>query len=120
MHDQFVAWLLDPKISERLLREPNKSALEQLVQVATTWERSMKEAPALSEQRANRIGAISSQGRRSSRKTNTSSVKCYVCNKKGYYRSSPECPAKDKNSSKCGERGQFVKCCTSTRHCSAS
>ena len=120
MCDQFVARLLDPKIRESLLQEPDKSMLEQLVQVATTWERSMKEAPALSEQSTNRIGAVSSHGHRSSPKTDTSSVKCYACDIKGHYRSSPECLAKDKNCSECGKRGHFAKCCTSTRHRSAS
>ena len=90
------------------------------MQVATTWERSMKEVPALSEQSANRIVAVLSHGHRSSRKTDTSSVKCYACDKKGLYHSSPECPAKDKNCSKCDERGHFAKCCTSTRHRSTS
>ena len=73
---QFFAWLLDPKIRERLLQEPDKSKLEQLEQLATSKERSVKEALAFSEQSANRIGALSIHGRRSSRKTDTSSVKC--------------------------------------------
>ena len=108
VRDQFVVWLLDPKIHERLLQEPDKSTLEQLVQVATTWEKSMKEAPVLSEHSANRIGAVSSQGRRSSRKTNTSSVICYACDKKGHYRSSPECPVKDRNCSKVAREGTLL------------
>ena len=119
MRYQFVAWFLDPKIHERLLQEPDKSTLEQLLLVATTWDGSMKEAPALNEQGANRIGAVSSHGRRSSLKTDASSVKCYACDKKGHYHSSPECPAKNTNCSKCGKRGHFAKCCTSTRYCNA-
>ena len=81
---------------------------------------SINEAPPLSEQSANRIGAVSSHGHRSSRKTDTSSVKCYACDKKGQYRLSPECPAKDKNCSQCDERGLFAKCCINARHRSAS
>ena len=77
--DQFVAWSLEPKIREKLLQTPDKSTLEQLVQVAKTWERSMKEAPVLSEQSANCMGAISSHDRRLSRRTDASSVKCYAC-----------------------------------------
>ena len=80
----------------------------------------MKEAPALSEQNANRISAVMSHGRHSSRKTDASSVKCYACDKKGHYSSSHECPAKDKHCLKCGENGHFAKCCINTRHRSAS
>ena len=50
--DQFVAWLHDPKIRERLLQESDMATLQHMVQLALTLERSSRECPALAEKQA--------------------------------------------------------------------
>ena len=110
VRDQMVAWLFEPKMRERLSQEPDDSTLERMVQLATTFERSAQESPALGESKQAVVGRVGLTGvrRRSQRATNTS-VTCFKCGREGHRPKSPQCPALGKPCKKCNKLNRFAK-----------
>ena len=81
-----------------------------MVQLATTFERSAQESPALGESKQAVVGRVGLTGvrRRSQRATNTS-VTCFKCGREGHRPKSPQCPALGKPCKKCNKLNRFAK-----------
>ena len=114
VRDQFVAWLYDAKMRERLLQEADTSTLQHMVQLASTLERSSREGPALGERQP--VNRVNARGRRSSTSSSTSastssSRVCFNCGGDGHLPKSPQCPAVGKKCRKCGKLDHFAKVC---------
>jgi hypothetical protein len=58
VRDQFVAWCISDKIRERLLQEPAQRTLQEIVNIATTIERAVIEAPALTMKASETVGHV--------------------------------------------------------------
>jgi hypothetical protein len=113
LRDQFVAWASCDRIRERLLQEPAKRILEELVSLAVTIERAMAEAPALSSgsQPSASVGHVFS---RRDRPSSTSSSGCGNCGRDGHTARSADCPARGQLCHNCGKSGHFSSKCRSS------
>ena len=58
VRDQFVAWCVSDKIRERLLQEPAQRTLQVIVNIVTTIERAVNEAPALTMKASETVGHV--------------------------------------------------------------
>lgn len=108
VRDQFVAWLHDPKIRERLLQEPDASTLQHMVQLALTLERSSRECPALGERQA--VSRVHAGDYKPS-----GGGTCFNCGREGHLPKTPQCPALGRKCRKCGTPDHFANVCRQSK-----
>ncbi len=103
VRDQFVAWLQDSKIRERLLQEADASTLQHMVQLALTMERSSRECPALADRQA--VSRVHAGEHKSA------GGACFNCGREGHLPKTSQCPALGKKCRKCGTLDHFANVC---------
>lgn len=113
VRDQFVAWCASDKIRERLLQEPANRTLDEVVTLATTIERALFEAPALTSSSSSVVSQVKDRSASSNRKSSSSStgVTCWNCGTAGHTSKSTACPARGKECRNCAGIGHFASAC---------
>jgi len=106
VRDQFVARVASDEIRKRLFQEPATKSLTEILNLATTMERSLSEVPALHSS-VNRV----SYTRRSDNRTK--GIPCSNCGLFGHKPKTTDCPAMGKKCAKCSKLNHFAKCCKS-------
>ena len=138
--NQFVAWLRETRIRERLFQEERGRSLQQMLDLALTVEQSFTDAAAMAsghtpaaisdsvgthKQTAVKVERLqagapnfkaksysgkSTKGRGLDGKT-AGERTCYCCGKPGHLARSADCPARDKECLNCHKPGHFAAVC---------
>ena len=141
VRDQFVAWVRDDKIRERLLQEPPDRTLDQFVQLATTLEQAATSSHALAvglsadttvpsvrpNNTAIKVERISASktnkppfrstanGKQPKNTATQRHVTCFACGNEGHYANSQSCPAHGRECRNCHRLGHFASRCTKNK-----
>ena len=112
VRDQFVAWVASDEIRKRLFQEPATKSLTDVLNIATTMERSMSEAvrPGFNAH----VGSVNRINERTKLTSRTKGKQCGNCGLYGHQPKTAECPAMGKRCSKCAKPNHFAKCCHSS------